>query len=201
MPRYNQYVIIKDRNKDSLTTQTRWPPGPRRSDLTCPAAGPAQQFRAFWADHGEAVQAYVRNSTHELRRTLEELRALQTLYESGYHTQRGMHVVIYEVRLTSYIMNGLRRFQPTDGNNNSMTDVLAASLDMDSLPEDLPELLGRQFALLQRAQAAHAQLAAVLRDLEALYSANPDDPARDPLRIWPCVQASIAQLEQFLGNM
>jgi hypothetical protein len=210
MPRYNQYVIIKDRNKDSLTTQTRWPPGPRRSDLTCPAAGPAQQFRAFWADHGEAVQAYVRNSTHELRRTLEELRALQTLYESGYHTQRGMHVVIYEVRLTSYIMNGLRRFQPTDGNNNSMTDVLAASLDMDasldidyghgSLDMDsLPAPLGRQLALLQGAQAAHALLAAVLCVFETVYSDDPaDDPARDPLRIWPFVQASIAQLEQFL---
>jgi hypothetical protein len=104
-------------------------------------------------------------------------------------------------------MNGLRMFQPTDCNNNSMTDVLAASLDMDRLDMDrldmdrldmdsLPAPMGRQFALLQRAQAAHVLRAAVLRDFEAVSYAT-----RDPLRIWPFVQASIAQLEQFLGNM
>jgi hypothetical protein len=202
MLRYNQRYNNRYNNQYLTDTHwathlaMRWPPGPRRSDLTGPAAGPARQFQAFWAAHGEAVQAYVRNGTHELRRTLEELRALQTLYESGYHTQRGMHVVIYEVRLLN-IMNALRAFQPTDGHYNSMADVLAASLDLDSLPRvlALPAPLGRQFALLQRALAAHALRAAVLDDFEACF-----DESRDPLRIWPYVRASIAQLEQFLGT-
>jgi hypothetical protein len=109
-----------------------------------------------------------------------------------------MHVVIYEVRLTSYIMNGLHRFQPTDGNNNSMTDVLAASLDMDSLPARLPAPLGHQFALLQRAQAAHALRAAVLADFDVCFAESTE--SRNPLRIWPFVQASIAQLGQFLQS-
>jgi hypothetical protein len=82
MPRYNQRYNNRYNNQYLTDTHwathlaMRWPPGPRRSDLTGPAAGPARQFQAFWAAHGEAVQAYVRNGTHELRRTLEELRAL-----------------------------------------------------------------------------------------------------------------------------
>ena len=89
----------------------------------------------------------------------------------------------------------MRAFQPTDGHYNSMADVLAASLDMDSLPRRLPAELRRQFALLQRALAAHALRAAVLDDFEACF-----DESRDPLRIWPYVRASIAQLEQFLAT-
>jgi hypothetical protein len=100
MSRYNQYLINKNSN---WATQTPCPFGPRRSDLTGPAAGPARQFRAFWADHGDAVQAYVRNGTHELRRILEELRALQTLYESGYHTPRRMDPYIYVHQLTNIV--------------------------------------------------------------------------------------------------
>ena len=184
----NQYFVSHVSESLSQSLSTCYALGPRKVEEQQPPAGAAQPIADFWKIHGNDMLVYIENSRNELQRVLHELQGLHGSYTklSGQEQQDMLENFVAELGL---VLNGMRHF---DMLNTHAQNLLAQSLDMDgSFANEQKEHL----TLIQQAQASYKLLSTVLRQLsEAYVTAR----AKDLRHIWPTVQASIKQINNFL---
>jgi hypothetical protein len=187
----NQYFVSHVSKSLSQSLSTCYGRGPRTVEEQQPPAGAAQPIADFWKIND--MLEYIENSRKELQRVRDELQGLHASYTILSDQEQQDMVEVYVAEL-GHVLNQMRAFDMLKINTHAQ-DLLAESLDMEWLFENEQK---EHLTLIQHAQASYKLLSSVLRQLsEAYVTARKKN--NDLCHIWPTVQASIEQINNFLS--
>ncbi len=190
------HCMIKHGEKERAKAQslsTCYGMGPRKVEEQQPPAGAAQPIADFWKINGNDMLEYIENSRKELQLVLDALQGLHVSYTTLSDQEQQDMVEVYVAEL-GHVLKQMRAFDMLKINTHAQ-DLLAESLDMEWLFENEQK---EHLTVIQHAQASYKLLSSVLRQLSEAY-VTAREKNNNLCHIWPTVQASIEQINNFLS--